>query len=368
MNSFRSIGAALAAGIASSVGFASGQADPGVAGQTPGAEPPQPFLLGPPVKDGPVVVRAAFQFQDVNEINDEAETFEFTGILTLQWNDPRQSFDPVAAGTGEKIYQGDYQFNEISPGWFPQVILANASGLYETHGVVLRVQPDGTQTLVQALNAVAEADFDLMRFPFDRQRLEAVFVVLGFDQDEVRFEAEPEIAGSPGVEVQIPQWRLGQIVMSTRDLPSAHAGKESIASSFVASVDARRQSLFIIRLVVLPLVVIVSLSFSVFWMDRSSLGDRISVSFIGILTGVAYQIVMSEILPHISYVTFMNAFLNLSFATMCATVVINLMVGALDKKGDYENGTRLDNRCRWMFPLGYFGLLLLLLGVAVVFL
>jgi hypothetical protein len=31
-------------------------------------------------------------------------------------------------------------------------------------------------------------------------------------------------------------------------------------------------------------------------MDRSSPGDRLSVSFIGILTAVAYQMVVSEIL------------------------------------------------------------------------
>jgi hypothetical protein len=42
-------------------------------------------------------------------------------------------------------------------------------------------------------------------------------------------------------------------------------------------------------------------------MERSSLGDRMSVSFIGILAAVAYQVVMSEMLPRIAYVTVMNA-------------------------------------------------------------
>ena len=42
---------------------------------------------------------------------------------------------------------------------------------------------------------------------------------------------------------------------------------------------------------------------------------------------------MSEQLPRISYVTLMHGFLNLSFLTMCATIVINLVVGALDQAG-----------------------------------
>jgi hypothetical protein len=106
------------------------------------------------------------------------------------------------------------------------------------------------------------------------------------------------------------------------------------------------------------------LSFSVFWMDRSSLGDRISVSFIGILTAVAYQVVMSEILPRIAYVTWINAFLNFSFLMMVGTVIINLVVGALDQQGRSELAQRVDHLCRWIFPLTYFGLVLFAFAVA----
>ncbi len=88
------------------------------------------------------------------------------------------------------------------------------------------------------------------------------------------------------------------------------------------------------------------------------------MSFIGILTAVAYQTVMSDNLPRIAYVTLMHGFLNLSFMTMCATVMINLVVGALDRKGMQAAGDRLDRRCRWMFPITYFGLLWLMIAVS----
>lgn len=133
------------------------------------------------------------------------------------------------------------------------------------------------------------------------------------------------------------------------------------------SVDVRRESFFISRLVILPLILIVLLSFSVFWMDRSGLGDRINVSFIGLLTGVAYQLVMSEILPRISYFTLVHGFISLSFFAMCGTVVVNLVVGALDRNHKSDLAARIDRRCRWIFPLGYFGLLLLILAVALLF-
>jgi len=85
------------------------------------------------------------------------------------------------------------------------------------------------------------------------------------------------------------------------------------------------------------------------------------------LTGVTYQIVMAEQLPPIAYVTFMNGFLTLSFLIMCASVVINLVVSKLDQRGKGDLGYRIDRYCRWGFPLAYFGLMLVMVWVAMVF-
>jgi hypothetical protein len=127
------------------------------------------FLLGPPQEKGPVVVRTRFEFHDILEINDGEETFLFSGVLTLTWNDPRQAFDPAVVGVDEKVFQGSYQFDEVSPGWYPQVVIANESGTFQSSGVVLRVQPDGTSTLIQTITAAAEVELNMRRFPFDRR-------------------------------------------------------------------------------------------------------------------------------------------------------------------------------------------------------
>ncbi|MGB6923613.1 MAG: hypothetical protein WBE08_09150 [Methyloceanibacter sp.] len=345
-----------------------------IAAAQPVAEPPNEpspaqvtvkdtFVLGPPKEDGPVVVRASFEFHDLNEVNEENETFGFTGVLTLKWHDKRQAFDPAAVGVKEKIYQGDYQFNELSPSWFPQVVLVNSSGSTERQGVLLRTLPDGTQTLMAKISAVARTEFNLRRFPFDKQHLQAVFEVLGFDDSEVVLQVEPQVTGSEVSELWLPQWTITGIGMSIRDRPASYAGGHDAASALVTSIDVRRQSFYFSRLVILPLIVIVLLSFSVFWMDRSSLGDRISISFIGILTAVAYQVVMNDILPRIAYMTWINGFLNFSFLMMVATVIVNLVVGGLDQQGRVEVAHRIDYLCRWVFPIAYFALILILFGV-----
>lgn len=317
----------------------------------------QSALLAPPVDDGPVKIRAAFHMLDINEIDDEAETFEFSGMLTLTWRDKRQAFDPAEEGTAEKVYVGAYQFNEIAPAWYPQVVLTNTSGRYEKYGTLLRVKPDGTSTLVETISAVAETGLDLRRYPYDRQRLEAVFEVLGFDTSEVMLEAQSLPEADAGERIRIPQWSVTGLGASTRNIEAPYAGDRGVSSAFVLSVDVQRQNLFVLRLIVMPLVLIVMLSWSVFWMDRSSLGDRMAVSFVGILSAVAYLLVISDILPQISYATLIHGFLNISFWIMCATVGVNLVVGACDRKGKSELGNRIDHLCRWAFPLAY-GILL----------
>ena len=332
-----------------------------VAGQESASSPP--FLLAPPPQDGPVVVRARFDLYEINEVNDGTETFEFTGALTLEWQDPRQAFDPAVVGVEEKIFTGDYQFNELATGWYPQVVLANVSGLYQRTGVLLRVRSDGRSTLIETMNAAAESQFDMRRFPFDSQRLEAVFEVLGFDADQVRLQVDADGGGALIGKERVPQWTITASSVSARDRSAAATDHGGAASALLLRIDVERQSWFARRLVVAPLVVIVLLSFSVFWMDRASLGDRVSVSFIGILTVVAYQLVTSEQLPRIAYVTVIHGFLNISFLTMCLTVVVNLVVGKMDQQGRNALGDRVDRICRWAFPLVYFSLILLLMAV-----
>lgn len=313
--------------------------------------PSQWSLLELPQGATPVVVKAQFHLLDIERINDDEEAFEFSGVLTLIWQDSRQAFDPLTVGAQEIVYNGSYQFNELAPAWYPQAILANAAEVQEMQGVLVRVQPDGTSKLVQTVNATARSALNLRRYPFDKQSLEIVFEVLGFDDSEVVIEAGDATINRS--RLQIPQWDLMDIASSTRPQAAPYVGGDGRSAALVVTLNVERQPFFLMRLVVLPLIIIMILSWSVFWMDRSSLGDRMAVSFVGILTAVAYQTMVSSIMTQISYVTLIHGFLYFSFMLMCATVVVNLVVGTYDRRGDFERGDLIDRRCRWIFPLVY---------------
>ena len=70
------------------------------AAATAAESPSQAVLLSPPQTEGPVVVRVGFQLLEINSIDEQSESFEFSGVLTVQWVDERQAFDPATEGIG----------------------------------------------------------------------------------------------------------------------------------------------------------------------------------------------------------------------------------------------------------------------------
>jgi hypothetical protein len=324
--------------------------------------PSQTVLLSPPQSDGPVVVRVGFQLLDINLIDEQTESFEFSGILTVQWVDQRQAFDPAVEGVSEKFYQGNFQFNEISPSWYPEISLLNVAGMFEKGEPLFRVRPDGTCTLVSSVNANAKTLLKLRHYPFDRHSLRIVFGIPGYTDSELLVEQLPLPESSPG-EIHLPQWSLLDVRTTPASMLPTNPGSNQPTSTLLVEMDVKRSPMFVLRLVVGPLFLVVVLSWSVFWMDRASVGDRMSVSFVGLLTAVAYQIILGDILPHIAYLTPVNVFVNLSFMLMCASIVVNLIVGELNRSGRGAKADTLDNRCKVAFPVVYL-LLIVMMSVA----
>ncbi|NJN50457.1 MAG: hypothetical protein HC809_00325 [Gammaproteobacteria bacterium] len=61
-------------------------------------------VLSLPPGERPVLVRASIDMLDINEVDDGTETFAFTAVATLVWNDPRQAFDASTEGP-ERVFR-----------------------------------------------------------------------------------------------------------------------------------------------------------------------------------------------------------------------------------------------------------------------
>jgi len=316
-----------------------------------------PFILGPPDSSEPIPIHIGFFLSDVTDVDEEREMFEFEAVLTASWRDERQAFDPKKLGVMEQVYQGAFQFNEVYNGWWPQLVLANKSGVFEREGEILRIKPDGSMTYVQVLDAVVKSEMNLHQFPFDQQSFEIIFKVLELDRSGVVLIPDLANSGNRRQGVGLAQWVFQDLTVSTLDHNLRFLdGYKERRSHLAVNINMTRNPSYMLLLVVVPLFILIMLSWSIFWMDGESLGNRMDISFLGILTIVAYQIMISGILPRIDYWTLMSVFLYLSLTSMAAGVVVNLYVSHLDRVGRAMEGNMVDRRCRWLFPAAYFSL------------
>jgi hypothetical protein len=333
------------------------------------SEPLEAGMPNPPAK--PTVVECAILILDVINIDDVNESFEAEVALLASWNDPRLAFDAEAEGTPVKIFQGGFQFAEVFRGWWPQLVIINEVGLNDPNAVKVEVYPNGRVRYLEQRNATLETPMDLHDFPFDTQRLKAVMIPFGNRKEDVVLKVDQEFADATNEfvrkekSVNVAGWDLRKLEMTEGESAISVINGSNRFSSMVTTITLKRRSWQLVWEMLFPLVVLVSVVWSIFWVDIDSLPDRLNISFIGVLTIVAYQFVVLEDMPRMSYLTFTDLVLLISFVMMSATIPQSILIHSLVRKGKQRTARRIDRTCRWLFPVIY---LLLLSGVAVYFL
>lgn len=319
-------------------------------------------LPGPP----PVKVRVGFNLINITDVDEKEETIDFEAALYLEWQDPRLAFEsapgegapsgPVTGATrpGSRIYLGDYQVQEVFSGWRPHLVIPNGIGDRDRTNVAIRTWADGRVQYTETFYAKVETPMDLRRFPFDRQQLEIFFHPFTYQRDQLVLLPDHELARSWKRNVGIADW--SQQGVSVREEPESIAYFDDVKgtiSALVVTVEIRRRPLHVVLTILLPMIVLVALTWCVFWMDAETLSNRVSITFIGILSVVTYYFVVFESLPEINYVTFMDGFILATFLILAAGVIVAVLIETTSRQEGRETDPRINKICRWAFPLTY---------------
>jgi hypothetical protein len=134
-------------------------------------------------------------------------------------------------------------------------------------------------------------------------------------------------------------------VTSSREVRSSTA-----FSKFVFQIHAQRDPGFYIWKIVVPLLLIIALTWSTFWMKGESSDIRMERNYISLLTVVAFHQIISSNLPKISYLTFLDGIVFVAFGVVGATVVHMIVTQRAQYAGNLGKVERLDRRARWLFP------------------
>lgn len=314
-------------------------------------------FVTPPNFDGPTLVDLGLFVQEIPEINTLDNTFRLEGFVDLIWCDPRLTFDPEEMGTEEEIFLEEDAAMKLSRIWWPELTFPNQVGSRDVENQELLIRSDGTVDYSERFNITLAVDYDLSQFPFDNQQLFIEIESFAWDKDDLVFHQQADKIDF-STDYEIPEWHTTGIETKLETVQEIR--DRTPFSEFQMRVDVTRRWGYYIWKIAIPLVLLVVISWSVFWMIGDGLADRMSISLTGLLTVVAYQFIISEDLPPVPYFTLMDSVLTFSFIIMITTIIESVFVNTLYLQHRQQLSIRIDHACRVAFPLVYFAGLLLL--------
>lgn len=306
-------------------------------------------LKTPPNSNGPTEVRAGLFVDELRDIDPVQSSYQFRGIVTVSWCDPRHAFDPRVEGVEEKVFYGPEAAAQIDRGWTARGFPVNQVDELKITERVIRIQADGTVSGDLNISVRLSANFDLRRFPFDSQQLTLEIQSFTWDAEQVVMVADASKTGF-AEDFEIPEWTITGVRAHEERVDVIRSTKPY--SQFVLTIDIERKSGFYLWKVMLPLLIIVALSWSIFWMLDEKFGIRVRTSATGILTIVAYQFVASQNLPRVGYLTLMDKIMVISFLLLGVTVLESYIVSRYQADNP-ERAHSIDRAARWIFPLSY---------------
>ena len=327
----------------------------GVAGAHPGEVETG---ITPPPGETPVPVQVGIYLIDITNIDETRNTFEVELDVLVRWTDPRMAFDPEAAGTDRRVYVGPKADKFFDGLWTAQIVLANPVGQMGIGARKITVHADGRMEISALVNSTLRTNLDYRRFPFDSQVLPIILESFAWNNQVVELVTDPDRTGF-APEFALAEWDVEAIESQVVDV--LRVRDATPFSNINYEIRIQRQSGYFLWKIFLTVIIIVSLTFVVFWMSDERLGRRAGVSSGGILTVIAYQFVTTSTLPRVSYLTVADLVMTVSIITIAATMVESVFVDRIA----FENQAaklRVDRACRWIFPLVYLGLLALVMG------
>jgi hypothetical protein len=121
----------------------------------------------------------------------------------------------------------------------------------------------------------------------------------------------------------------------------------------IFSLNVERDSGFFKYKVILPLILIVMMSWLVFWIDPTLAASQISVSVTAMLTMIAYRFALAGMMPRLTFLTSLDYFVLVSTLVVFLAMIEVVYTAHLSTNGQLEKARKLDRRARWIAPLVY---------------
>ena len=316
--------------------------------RTPGGIATDP-ILQPPYEDGqPIDMVIGLHVVNLASINEVEEQFQLDAYLFARWKDKRLAY--TSEGPQDRIR--NYSRGQI---WVPQLEMINAASPRTRDESFDHGEPGRQRELRgTAGGKVSRRNSSCAASRSIRQQLVVIIHPFLADGPNIKFKLDDTstwTASEFQTYSSLAQWHLLSLHSQVQMAPT-YGGLTVPEARF--EIDVARRSSFYLYKVFIPLLLMVFLSWAVFWIEASDLSNQIQVAVTTILTVIAFAFAISATMPRLPYLTYIDAFF-LECYIYVFIAVLELMTVHVTHRSEVRRdlGLQIRKYSRWIIPASF---------------
>ena len=225
-----------------------------------------------------------------------------------------------------------------------------------------------------------KSDFDLKKFPFDEQELKIEFYPpYSIDYNDDRNYPKPFVTlfqTRSNVYLDIEKYKNNNYlkewtVVNTkvenyikREKTTSNFEKDKIVElvedRINVSLIVKRNINYFIFKIIIPVFLILTISWSVMWIPPNQVESRLTTSIVALLALIAYNFVFNEDIPKLSYLTSLDRYILLSYLFCAIPTFLTIYFSRITRK-DYKIALEINKKSRLI------GIIIYSISAAVIF-
>jgi len=299
----------------------------------------------PESRGKPLPVKISVIILDIDDIDGAEQNFSANVFYKSTWRD-----SSLANQQKEEMI---LPLTEI---WHPRFQIVNQQRLWTTMPEDVIVRPDGTVIYRQRVWGQFSQPLNLKDFPFDEQVFDVHFITIGIFKDEIELIEDDELPCGMSEKLSQADWQI--VGWEAKRKTYAPIAGIPETEGFVFTFRAKRKIGYYIMKMIIPLVLIVMMSWVVFWIDPQEAGTQVGVAVTSMLTLIAYRFATDALLPRVSYITRLDYFVLGSTILVFSGLIEVLITTNLAKNEKLAMARRVDKIARVVMPLLFIGVIL----------
>jgi hypothetical protein len=277
---------------------------------------------------------------DIVKIDDAGQKITVNFIMTLSWIDKNLAgvLQPGVLTNFENI-------------WIPAVRFVNSLNLVKDPDDYLEIDSNGKFIYKQRYYGDISINQNFADFPFNDQLIDIKFVlILPSSMNSIYGESSTGQTETFTITNWDIQKGLLQKSSGDFDLENYHYWSYQF-------ITTRRTGYYIWK-VIFPLILVVFMSWTVFWVDPVHIGPQLTVATTSMLTLIAYHFTLVDRVPNISYLTRLDGFIIIANIFIFLALIEAILTSRLASLNKIDLARKIDLISRITFP-SFFVLLII---------